>query len=228
MTTLTAKDLTKFYQNLNKRSDVFKATWYKFWNFEGLYSLDPVKEKLKGILDPSNPRDKEVVACCVSIKDSRFEKAYFSNKKLPFDEWFEYVVASGTIPFYMEPTHKDEWFDGGIREYVPIQEAARRCDKVISIATSPLHAKEITTYEYKWPTKALMRIYRTIDGAMEQEIKLNDYLKNCRSSKVYAIEPEQVLDMGMFEVSKEKMQWLLDLGYKQTIKQEKELLEFVA
>jgi len=228
MTTLTAVQLVDFYRSFTKRSDIFKTSWHKIWNWKGLYSLEPIGKKVQGLIYPSNPRGVEAVACCVSIKDSDYKKAYFSNKNTPFEEWMGYVMASATIPFMMEPTHPGEWFDGGIREYVPIRESVRNCEKVISIATAPLLAQTKKEFKYKWPLQAPLRLYRTIDGAMQQEIKLNDYLKACEKSNVFVIEPVNELNVGMFEVSKETMTRLIDLGYERTMSQKKELLAFVA
>jgi len=224
MTTLSAKQLVGIYTGLKKTSDVFKATWWKIWNLKGLYSLTPVLEKIKKSLKPSNPKNVEAVSCAINTEYTDYVKKYTSNRNTEFEEWFNFVAASATIPGFMEPTH-GLWFDGGIQEYIPIEETARNCRKVIAIATSPL-VPERKKNKFPWPIKILMYLFHSVDGAMYREIKRGDYRKACKKHRVLMIHPEKTIEMGTFEVTKEKMKELVAMGYDQTMGMKAEILAY--
>ncbi len=213
MTSLNAKQMCDLYSSLNKTSDVFKAQWWKLWSFDGLYSLDPIRKLLWSKLDPSNPRGVEAVACAISMKDTRFMKGYWSNQTtLDFSQWFEKVMASATIPFFMAPHRTGLWFDGGLREFIPVRETVRRCEKVYAIATTPVRSATHEDLEYKWP-RGLWYGIHTVDKAMQREIMINDYLKECESANVIRIHPLEPLKVGTFEVKRSTMLRLIDEGH---------------
>lgn len=233
MTTLSPHEFADFLiKNVRKKSDVFLPTWYKFWDFKGLYSLKPVKEKLERIIDPKNPRGVESVSCSVHIGDSTYEKFYVSNCDTEFKLWSKFVLASATISGLMELDSEDFlWVDGGFREYVPIRHSLTRCEKVISIATSRRQKleKNIKKNNYYWPIKGFLYFFNSFEGGTLKEIKINDYLRACEDDHVFSIEPEEDLNVGMTEVPDPKKSFeIFTMGREQVHQMKKELLEFLA
>lgn len=232
MTMMTPKQFADwFFKNVHKRSDVFKHSWYKFWDWKGVMSLEPVREKLFSIVDGSNPRGIESVPCAVDISDNAYDRINASNKQFPKDAWLNCVMYSATVPGFMEPIHEDNLiFDGGLQEYIPIKHALTKCNKVISIATSRRVElqKDIKKNKFFWPIKGLLYLFHGINGATLKEIKVNDYLQSCRSSNVFVIEPSEELDLGIFEVPEPiKAKRIFDLGVSDVLNMKKQLLEFV-
>lgn len=226
MTTLEPEELIEVWYSLKKRSDIFSQAWYKIWDWRGIFSLSPIEKKMKSLMNPDNPKNVEAVACTVSLENSWFEKRYCSNRIESFDDWFQGVMDSATIPFLMTNDKETLRFDGGLREYIPVQEAVKNCEKVITIATAPIKDNEPEVYKFSFP-KWFWYLWRTVDGAMQQETKVNDYLKECEKHKTIDIKPFEKLDIGTFEVSYEKTQMSIDRGYKDTLKQKDELLKLI-
>jgi len=204
LTTLSADEIVDLYLSLEKRSDVFKATWWKFWHWKGLFSLEPLRKTLIShipwITYKYGKEKIEAVAATVNQDVSVFPIGYFSNREHSYEEWFSKVMASATVPFLMEgQPDAPGWYDGGIREYVPVHEAARQCERVIVIQNSAddelFPAREPLSWWQK-RIEGLVYGWRAVDRGMQLEIKAGDLLRACDAAQAVRIRPEKPIKAG--------------------------------
>lgn len=211
MSRLSAKELVALYKSLRKRSDVFSFAAYRF---KGLFSLKPIMKKTQEALMGKLPKNVECVACTVDLKDATHPIEYWSNKEVKdFHKYLAMVGGSAAIPYFMEsPT--EPYFDGGIKEFIPIEETLRNCEKVIAISNSPVNPCEGDLKKPWYVPKILWWLYVTIDKAMQQEVKKGDFMKYLDDERVVVIQPKEKFNVGTFEINPEKIKYMIDAGYE--------------
>jgi predicted patatin/cPLA2 family phospholipase len=125
-------------------------------------SMAPLRRMLadyyitKGKLDKLNAEGKELVVASVNVKTG--ETTYVSSASVPgtisHDTFVDAIVASSVQPVFTQavqtfareanhPMRKHLFYDGGVREFLPFEEAVRRGAKTVwAISTHPLAVKQ--------------------------------------------------------------------------------------
>lgn len=207
--------LKEVYTNVNQK-DIFKINPFKvkkdkqgavkvginYWNV--LYNVIIRRKNAFG--DASNLRkliakfmterdydiirksNKEIIACVTNLTLAQAE--YKSTADYGWSDYADYMLASATVPPFMEPIEKEGYHfaDGGIVEHAPIQEAINRGATEIDIIILRTEVQELAPEMIRNP---FHYIFRTVEimmteigrddvrlanlKAMDKEIKLNFY-----------------------------------------------------
>lgn len=211
---MSPQELVDIYMSLKKKSDVFKAAW---WRASGLYSTKPVNnlmmEAIKG-----KTKKFESVAVCINLETG--ERLYASSKE---PGYALFVKASAVIPMFMEPLKElPQYFDGGVFEHTPARYVMDRMDSMrnkgkpqtIVITTRPIN--KLQPYRLRFP-RIWHSLFATMDKRMQDEIFRND-LRHCNEWDIPVICPKDFIDVGTFEINPDKIKRMIDDGYEQGVR----------
>lgn len=180
------------WRGIKRRGDVLRDHWWKIpFNGSGRYSMAPLKSKVSKLVErPLIADSPEAIACFVDLKTT--EVIYRSNLTSPPSDFAQAVLASASIPFYMEPV--DGYLaDGGVREVAPIRYACQRLGwhgQLIVITCQPLlRHRAADPFSEAWP-RALSLGLRALD-IRDHETLINDLsaLVREQGTEVQATEP---------------------------------------
>jgi len=168
------------YNVLIKRKNAFGDAS----NLRGLISKF-MTERDYDIIRKSN---KEVIACVTNLTLAQAE--YKSTSDYGWGDYGDYMLASATVPPFMEPIEKEGYHfaDGGIVEHAPIQEAINRGATEIDVIILRTEVQELAPEMIRNP---FHYIFRTVEimmteigrddvrlanlKAKDNEVKLNFY-----------------------------------------------------
>jgi len=209
LTSIGPKTLADIYlTKIRKTSDVFKFRP----TLGGLFTLDPVMKLMLDNIQSSNPRGIEAEVVTVDLGQTHYPIRYSSNKYTLFPKWLEYVRASATIPGLVRPKYSlGEVFDGGLREYAPLERALEKCNNVIAIATSPILNPAKKKQKLKFP-KIITRIINSFDGVLT-DVNENDFRVCAKKHMITIICPHYDLNVGVLEASPSTMRRIYEEGY---------------
>lgn len=202
--------------------DVFRDRWWKLpFNGSGRYSMAPLRKTVERIsAQPRHPGGPEAVACYVDLKTTAVH--HVSNATATPAEFATAVLASASIPFYMEPV--DGYLvDGGVREVAPVRYALERMGwqgHLIVITCQPLDKdRAADPFDESWP-RALSMGLRALD-VRDHETLLNDLsaaVRECGgtddhgSLKVTVYSPTEYL-YSTFDFRPAQLAWALEEGW---------------
>lgn len=210
MTSGSAAELETIYDGFTKKSDIFATNLIPL---RGVASLDPIMKVARKHINPENPRNVEAVACAVDYSRKLFPKVYGSNLEMEFEEWMGVVRGSATVPVLMESTNK--YRDGGVKEYIPLSHALTKCEKVIAISHSKLQKEGGPAEKKPWYVPTIVwDLWLTVDKAMQQEIKIGDFmdLHNANKDRIILIQPDEEFKYGSLHWSKKMMDHMKLVG----------------
>lgn len=102
-----------------------------------MYSTTPLRKLVEKITDGHQPSHSFPVVCMTNITsgDIAYVNPYTAHE---YNMTFaDAVVASASMPLFMEPVKK-HWVDGGVREMAPLRQAiSDDCDEIYIILTEP-------------------------------------------------------------------------------------------
>lgn len=129
---------------------------------------------------------KEVIACVTNLTLAQAE--YKSTADYGWMDYGDYMLASATVPPFMEPVEKEGYHfaDGGIVEHAPIQEAINRGATEIDVI---ILRKEVLELAPEMIRNPFHYIFRTVD-IMMTEIGRDDI----RLANLKAKEKEVILN----------------------------------
>lgn len=130
------ENLLKVWRGIKSINDVMKQRFFLFLPYyllitkqKGVYSMDPLANKLEDIISAKNldTTDIESVVCRVSLKTSK--KDYVSSNNIHksptgLSDFRTAVLASASTPI-MNDVVDGEWVDGGVRAIAPLAQAIK-------------------------------------------------------------------------------------------------------
>ncbi len=186
------------WMHIRSRRDVFEFASFGI-NPKGIYSHAPLK-KMIDLLVSGRPKF-EAVACVASLKTRR---PYFaSNFAMPLSRFKYFTLSSALIPFWNEPENEKElFFDGGLKNVIPLDYALDLADRLIVITTTPVDfERNPDNWEPSWPL-IFSYGFRAIDDVIVHDVSEND-LKVCQSrasgKEIIVIDPKEPLGIGTHE-----------------------------
>jgi len=116
-------------------------------------------------------------------------------------EILDKILASAAIPVVFEPVEIDGdcYVDGGVMDHFPVLPIAKDCKRLIGVSLNPIKNKN----EYT-------NMFRIADRSFHLAASLEIQRKKDQCDIL--IEPEELADYGMLDVS--KIQELFELGYR--------------
>lgn len=123
---------------------------------------------------------------------------YFSKGEL-----VKVIIASSSIPVLFTPLEMDHsvFVDGGVLNNLPIEPIRERCNTVIGVHVNPTGKQEVIT--------GLSNIAeRSFNLSIANNVKQNSKLCD------FYIEPQELRNFGVFEVSKARE--VIEIGYNYT------------
>lgn len=212
--TLDPHEVRSVLGEFKKRSDFFQ---FYPWSLKGIYSLKPVRKILDKILKPSHPRDVNSVAVWVDYDYQDYPIVYSDRHEVGFDKFIDAVMYSATVPVLMH--YKKNKYDGGVREYMPMEYAKSRCQYVIAVASSPEKNPHVKAEKKPWwLPRIFWTLWVTVDEAMQQELKKCDF--ESEDENVVVIRPSEDLGLGTFDVDPVKRKRIAEIGYNDGMKAE--------
>lgn len=198
------------WRGIRSRRDVLKDQWWKIpFNASGRYSMKPLHDLIQTLtMTPPAPTVPEAIACYVNLKNSH--SYYVSNREHPLPEFAKGVLASSSIPFYMEPV--DGYLaDGGIREVAPLSYAlSREPSRLIVITCQPTHIGAADPFDESYP-KALSLGLRALD-IRDHETLMNDiHAASTGPTRIDLYSPEEYL-YGTFDFTPKQINRAIELG----------------
>ena len=161
-----------------------------------------------------NKTEFEIVASCLETG----LPTYFKKDDIKIDN-FDVIKASCCIPFINQPIkiNNNLYFDGGITDPIPIKRLLDNgIDYAIIILTRPIYEKRTNNYEKK--LSIFLNQYPRLQLALKNRIDLYnkqlDYAKKLmKEDKVLIIAPDDISDLKLLTVDKEKQMALYYEGY---------------
>lgn len=169
-------------------------------------------ERDYSIIKDSN---KTVIACVTNLTLAQAE--YKSTDDYGWSDYGDYMLASATVPPFMEPVLKDgyHYADGGIVEHAPIQEAINRGATEIDVIILRKEVQEIAPELIRNP---FHYIFRSVDIMMNEIGKDDVRLANLKASandvKLNFYYTPRKLTNNSLVFNKEVMTGWWDEGYK--------------
>lgn len=195
-----------------KTSDFFR---FYPWSLKGLYNLGPVKKILEQHVDVTCPRDVKTVATWVDYEFKDYPIRYTDNKDT---NYLESIMYSATVPVLMY--YKKQKYDGGVREYMPLEYTMQNAKYVIAVASSPKDSSpERTDKKPWWLPEGAWALWQTVDEAMQQELKKCD-VEHAEKDRVVIIRPSEDLGLGTFDIDPVKRKKIAEIGYNDGMKAE--------
>lgn len=194
-----------------RKSDVFLDQWWKLpFGGRGRYSLKPLSRLVDELIKKKKPDLPEAIVCYVDLRDTSAH--YFSSNSHTTD-FAKAVLASSSIPFYMEPVDK-YLVDGGVREVCPIQFAV---DKLCGngslhvVTCQPIGPAAQDPFEESWPVSVSLGL-RALD-IRDHETLMNDIdaLDDECGVGVTLYSPSEYL-YGTFDFSRKSLDRGFNLG----------------
>ncbi len=163
-----------------------------------LFKIVNIGKTLNRYIEKKNIEElqKELSVCVTNLSEGKPE--YFNSGKLE-----TILKASSSIPLLFEPVeiNKNLYVDGGLMDNLPVEPLLGKCDYIIGVEVNPL-GKESNLSNIV--SISIRSFYLAVRSNVEVRKKYCDIF----------IQPEELKDIGLFELWKWKK--AIDIGYRYT------------
>lgn len=221
----------------------YNKKYIKDKNYMGLYSLVKTKNivnqdfcfnKLINELDPFDYKtfDKSKIKFYATVTNLKTGKAEYKEIKNVKSE-MDYLRASGAMPLVSEIVKiaGNEYLDGGMADSIPVLKAKEMgYDRIIVVLTRPItyRKKKSPTFPYKLYYKNYPNFLKTVNNRYKEYNKIVEEIIKLESKKeIFVIRPSKFIKIKRLEKNITKVEAMYNLGYTDTEKQIKNLLEYL-
>lgn len=138
-----ATELLTLWRSVEKRSDIIAFNIKAALTFQGLYSLNPLRNKLSGLLaqEKVGPGIATVVFSDLHTQGPAYAhnvEKYNLSDRLGLMSFLDAIIASASIPGAVQPVN-NRFVDGGVTDPLPLYKALReKCTDIYIILNEPL------------------------------------------------------------------------------------------
>lgn len=185
--------MAEIWQNISNNQVYTPPSFMSYvkliWGAKGLYSNEPLRELLKAYValkDLSVP----FYAGFVDLADKGWVLSKI-NDLITDSAAVNHILASTTMPIIWPPVNGD-WVDGGVRNVVPLADAAKAdVEEIVFISCSPV--ANIDRPDVADGTKNIIDVIKKTLSVMVDEISTNDVDNTLRINELVKQADEQGL-----------------------------------